>query len=202
MTVLAADSFHRTNENPMAGDWGAIAGQTYFELLSFEAIPHDAFAENGAVWLNGDWPDDQYSEVKISQLTGGVDTSGIGCCVRSKTDGATQTLYRGYACKVATNNTCITKVVGGTFTLLAQATAAWVVGDTLRLTVQGTTLTVSRNGVAVLTVTDAAVTAGNPGLAYSSTVTTSAVDSWQGGDLGDPSLPKSTGLIGSAGGVS
>lgn len=185
MAVLAKDDFDRPDDPVAVGiNWQVAAGLGDWSLVGNTARPTNFGGECCTDYRAGvvPFPDDQYSEVMIVSTTGTADTSGAGVEVRGQT--SPDSRYRGYANKAASNNTCLAKHVNGTFTLLAQGTAAWADGDAIRLEVEGTTLRLIRNGAeVVLTVVDASLASGQPGLTYSSTLTAAIVEDWEGGDL-------------------
>jgi hypothetical protein len=185
VAVLAKDDFNRPDDAVVLGtNWQVAAGLGGWSLLNNAAQPSNFAGECCTDYraVIVPFPDDQYSEVVIVSTTGTADTSGIGVEVRCQT--SPDSRYRGYANKAASNNTCLAKHVSSTFTLLAQGTAAWADGDAIRLEVEGTTLRLIRNGAeVVLTVVDASLASGQPGLTYSSTLTAAIVEDWEGGDF-------------------
>ncbi len=193
MTVLARDNFNRANETPLASPWGStgILGDVGMNLVSNAATDAATTYDNRSFYDGGIvWPNDQYSQAAItlgvSNSGGG---SGEGLSVRgSKT---ALTMYRFAIDHNATINWEVLKAVGGTFTSLATGLQAFTDGDTFRLSVNGSTITVSLNGASpFVTVVDSAIASGNPGINYSSTEGgVRFVDDWEGGDLvGPPGL--------------
>jgi hypothetical protein len=63
-------------------------------------------------------------------------------------------------------------------------TQAWTNADTLYLEIQGTTLIAKVNGAAIGTsTTNSAISSGNAGVDYSSTLNTPSDNDWEGGDF-------------------
>jgi hypothetical protein len=185
VAVLAKDAFDRPDAATLGSDWVHPSGMEEWKVVGKTAQPVNLAAECIDLYLTASvaFPDDQYSEAVIVSMTGTADTSGVGVEVRGAT--SPDMRYRGYACKAATNNTCLAKHVSGTFTLLAQGTAPWADGDSIRLEVEGTTLRLIRNGQdpPVIELSDSSIASGQPGLTYSTTLTAATVGNWEGGDL-------------------
>jgi hypothetical protein len=80
------------------------------------------------------------------------------------------------------------KWVAGAMTLLGSSTG-FSDGETLRLEVVGTSITVKRAGSVVISVTDSAIASGSAGLLGSGAVG-ECLDNWEGGSLaaGGPTL--------------
>lgn len=105
---------------------------------------------------------------------------GYGPAVRCAS--GSQNRYFATINHAATSNLSLFKIFSGSGTLLNQWTVSYVAGATLRLSVVGTTLTVTYNGSVVGTATDSSITSGSAGL-YGSTpvLVTDFLDNWSGG---------------------
>jgi hypothetical protein len=184
VAVLAKDDFNRPDATNLGAAWIVAPSYGEWDIAGNAARPDNFAGECMSDYQLSavTFPDDQYSQVVIVSMTGTADTSGVGVEVRSST--FPDSRYRGYANKAASNNTCLAKHVSGTFTLLAQGTAAWADGDEIRLEVEGTTLRLIRNGEGspVIELSDSSIASGQPGLTYSTTLTAATVENWEGGD--------------------
>lgn len=189
MPALAFDNFNRADAANLGANWtngggGSNGGR---KVLGNTSVHAGSFATSDS-WVHYSgrtWGNDQYSQGKVTVVgtTGGQ--AGEGVMVRSS--GSARTHYRLVVDHKATQNFSLQKFVAATLTDLGQITQAFTDGDTIRLSVQGTTLAVTLNGVPVVgfTTTDSGVTTGSPGLSFSSAETSASVDDWEAGDLSD-----------------
>jgi hypothetical protein len=176
--VLATDNFNRAN--------GAIgANWTQAFMSNMNVIANAAGPANiafNAAWFYSatTFPNDHYAQAKMF-VTGGTGAQGVGLLVRASVDNA----YYLLLTHEASNNVWLYKRVAGVTTNLTFRTQAWTEGDTARLEVQGTAITIKINGVAVgAAVTDTALTTGSPGLMYiGGAVTAASMDDFEGGDF-------------------
>src|SRR5690348_2523332 len=166
MSLPATDNFNRAAGNlsgagknwtvtPNATDsnWNInIDGATVNGRRDGSGLP-------SAVYWNADsFPNSQYSQVKISTVgSGGTFYQGVA--VRIATGAASF-----YCVTVLDSNTVLDKMVSGVQTNISSVATGFANGDILRLEVVGTVLTVKKNGVAILTGTDATLTGGSAGL--------------------------------------
>jgi hypothetical protein len=126
-------------------------------------------------WNADSFSDDQYSEAKLDIGANGY----VGVAVRmSGSDGTRE----GYAVTLESGCT-IYKWDGGTKSGIGSCSVTWTDGHTLRLSVSGTSITVTDNGSPIGSATDSAVTTGAPGIVgYSSSV--SYIYDWQADNVG------------------
>lgn len=197
---------------------GALPASTTFPGASGTSLPTadarwtisaGAFAVDGSgrvgpngsndslAWWNADtFAADQYSEVVIGAFTG----SGtyVGAAVRVSAGGNGYALYRS----PDDSTVYLDKYVSGVGTTLLSLSGTWAVGDTIRLEVQGTTLTAKRNGTTINTTTDSSLATGQAGIfGYGPSYSQSNISSWAAGNLsgGSPatlSSPTPSGTIG------
>ena len=121
---------------------------------------------------------DQFSEVKCV-IAGGSGTQNGGPACRVDTTNAT-----GYIVQIANNVLQLSKEISGTLTTLSSNVGSAVTGDTVRLTVSGTTLNVYKNGVRVIgPVTDSSIASGQVGIFDTGTTNTNGFSAWTGGSL-------------------
>jgi hypothetical protein len=162
---LATDNFTRANANPIGTPWFPIginhtANQFQIQGNFAEVNTLDAVNLSGDYYDGGiTWPNDQYSEVTLSTLLIAADYIGAG--VRWQTTN----LVNGYSvlCGTGANNSFVQKYVNGAGTQIgSNFTVAQ--NDVIRISVTGTTITVTRNGSVVLTGTDATFASGKPAI--------------------------------------
>ncbi len=111
------------------------------------------------------WPNDQYSEVKMS----GTSISGaqqIGPAVRMST--SADTWYQFYP--LTGSLARIVKIVAGTATILRSVSYTFVQGDVFRLEVQGNLLVGRVNGTVIATAFDSSIASGKAGFIGENTV--------------------------------
>lgn len=174
----ATDDFNRANGG-LGANWTTASGANAPAISSNAVIAPVNGAENSAIWTADAFEDDQYSQFVLR--TGNVFQAAL---VRWQS-GA----YSGYLADSnvwgASGRAAIFRVDAGGFTQLAlgsDGSAQWADGDTLKLEVIGTTIKVYRNGVEVLSATDANYTTGSPGLRLFNGFV-SGVDDWLGGPI-------------------
>lgn len=107
---------------------------------------------------------DCWAQATLKTFTG-AQAAALRVILRTA-DSPTDTLYMFNALRNAGGNTSqIDKFVAGANSGLAsEAATTWVAGDILRAEVRGDQLTLYRNGVLLLTVTDATLTSGRIGI--------------------------------------
>jgi hypothetical protein len=176
-SLVTTDDFNRGSTVTLCtGNWTCIDGSS-FVVTNTAAEPDNGSQGNFAYYSGASFTDDHYSQVKWSSSGA---TNGVGPAVRvSATDD-------GYMYQV--HDTSIYRfddVSAGTYTMIKACTDSPSVGDTLKLEISGTTLTVSRNGTPVsgCTITDATYASGEPGV-YGSVSSGMQFDDWEGGDVG------------------
>lgn len=185
MAQIVSDPFTRANAGNLGANWNAPADT--WAIVSNQAKT-GAFSSQdiwavfiGAAWTGGA---DQYAECAAIAFA----ASDGGPAVRANVGTTTKTAYYY---DVATNDPAnglsgsqthaVNKVVAGTFTTLASSSYAVVANDVIHIEAQGTTIRALLNGVQKHSVTDSAISSGNPGLwAFNSAVT---VDAWAAGDF-------------------
>ena len=175
--ALATDTFTRANENPITGNWTAMTGLDTFEVSGNTAIPHSLFSACGVYYNPLAWNPIQYAQCKVT-ITGTSANNGAGPAVRMSTSANTF-----YAAVIdASGNYAVLKNVAGTTTNLRTGTVTYSAGAVMKLSVTGSTLTLTYNGSQVgATISDSSITSGNPGIYYSNTLTTASVDDWEAG---------------------
>ena len=174
-------------ENPLdEGDrWYPLPGYSGFEKAGGLAIGRDSGQNASGVWSIAPTPT-QYSEVTLGTAASG----GGGPIVRIDRTNSGQT---GWLLFLAADNPASSGIYkltpNGAFTAARVFTPLIITGDKWRLTAEGNTLTVSRNGVAQFTyVTDGSYATGDVGIdAYTPAFTFAG---WEGGETA--SVPPDT----------
>jgi hypothetical protein len=183
--TFVADSFNRTNQTPIAGNWTTAPvnpGWQALALVSNQVVPTNAVADGEAYYSAMIWPDDQYSKAKLYVTGTGGAAQGIGLLVRQSASAVTH--YRLVVDHASSGNVALGKHVAGTYTSLATVTQSWTDGAVWELRVTGTKLQIFLNGTQVgADVTDNSIASGSAGIVYSSTETSAAIDDWEGGQV-------------------
>ena len=174
--VSASDSFEQPNGAPHA-QWTAERGSfaTTSDLLSVATVGADSFAM--MYWNAASFSANQYAQLTIN--TPPTAGRSIGPAVRCASGAETF-----YGIFLSSGVIEIFKMVAGTNTTLVST--AWTTnpGDVLMLSASSTTITAFVNGVQVLTVVDAAIAAGSPGIGGFDVGTTDPLAyNWVGGNL-------------------
>lgn len=143
------------------------------------------------------WANDQYSQFLITTVA----TSIQAAIVRGDTGGSTRSGYAGGIDINALGHSRYTiwKWVANTrTTLTTHGSQSAATSDVVRLSVVGTTLTLTVNGSDILTTTDSSIASGAAGLMLEgSSATTNYSDTWQGDDIASSAtVPNSLILLG------
>lgn len=176
MGVLATDNFDRANNADLGANWDVLPSATACQVSSNNCLfPGDPAGESyNAVT----WPNDQYSQVKITVFGG----NGPGAACRMST--SFLTCYVAYGSGAAFNNRFeLYKIVSGVFTLLGSGGTP-ATNDVVRCEAQGTTIRCLQNGVQRVSVTDTSIASGRAGvIGFDGGGTDPQADDWQGGDF-------------------
>jgi hypothetical protein len=192
LTALASDDFNRADSSDNhfgSANWSSTGS---FNVSTNQALQSTG-VDAGCDYIGITWPADQWCQATWARLTTETGSGdGNGLEVRSAPPGGGPG-GTWYAVVVdTTNDTEIGKRVSGTYTTLSTInTSSWAVNDVIYLEVQGNTITVKKNGITIMTVTDSAITAaGSPGFNFSSGggATGAIFDDWSGGDFNVASL--------------
>lgn len=186
--ILASDNFNRANANPIGSPWTTASGEAAMQIVSNSAT-FVTNTDSGCYHSTIVWPNDQYSQAKLT-ISGTLGTQQ-GAVLKVRQAPAARTSYQLEVDHAATNNVFLDRIVAGVFTTLTgfPLTVAWTDGDTWELRALGTTISVYRNGVLVGSATDGNITSGSPGFGYSSTETSVSIDDWAGGDFSSGRQP-------------
>jgi len=185
MIAIATDDFNRADETPISPPW-FNHDINIIKIVSNVAVPSLPGSNAAAAYAGLNWPTDQYSQAELTTV-GGTSGSGSGMGLRVRYQWPLDTAYELVVNTGASDNVNIYKWVNGGASQMGFRTTVIANGETIRLEVIGrnpTILRVYKNGTQVgadYTDSDNPIVFGNPGLAHSSTVTSSFADNWEGG---------------------
>jgi len=186
--VLATDNFTRANNADLGTAWDENTGESEpggFDIAGNTALPSNGGSDSSETNNSVTWPNDQYSQVTLTNPTADGAGSGSGPTCRAAT-GATKTYYRvvgnasGYD---------FGRKVAGTYTSLNSGTGTtFAAGNTLYLEVKtngaNADWILKKNGTQFASGTDTSpIASGRAGIAHSSTSTTADLSAWEGGDF-------------------
>ena len=141
-----------------------------------------------AFWSANAFNNDQYSQARIA---GGLSSGSQYVTIIARASGKGDAAYKGYLCYTdgiaGAGHTEVAKNINGTQITLRNFATTFATGDVIKIGVVGTTVTCYKNGVALGSVTDAALPGGSPGVGvYGNTVT---IDDWEGGSSASTVTP-------------
>jgi hypothetical protein len=184
--TIVRDTFVRANSGTLGANWTTISDSTdtgTIGITSNAAAPQVLAANSAAFYNAAVFRPDQYSECIINSSAFGTNTHGGGPIVRaSSANGGSY--YRMFVNLLGGVVAC-QKLVNGSFSGVVTGTGAAVAGSLARLEVVGSVLTGYIDGVQSFQITDTDIATGAPGIcAYQATSSpTTAINSWEGGDL-------------------
>ena len=179
-----SDEFTRANSLTLGANWDGSYGQPDCQIVSNRVQTQAAGDQCLETWSANTFTNDQWAQITIVDFSA-ADGVQTGILLRAATS-PTNTWYRVSARHNLADTTKIFKVVAGVSTSLAvDNTVTWASGDILYVEVSGTNINVKRNGVLVVTVSDAALASGRIGLMMVEGATggNTVIDSFSGGDL-------------------
>lgn len=189
MTQLASDDFNRANATlDASGNWTAFASLLGHGASNGLNVVSNECKDTGADiaierYTGIAWPNDQYAQLTLKTLATTSD-EGIGPAVRM-----TQNVSLYFAQCNSGEIRLYKYINGSSFSQLGIFTGTISVGDVIRLEVQGTSLTVKRNGATVIgPVTDASLASGDAGIWSSLPSPVPTGDDWSGGDFAPDSI--------------
>lgn len=190
MSLPATDNFTTANGTVLttySANW--TADRNNFVINTNALAPSANLSDCCAKWNADAFNNDQYSQAVVAAMDASA-TITMGVCVREGSGNF-------YGFRVTTGVRELYKISTGSFTSLASDTVTCSVGDVLKITAAGTTITAYVNGVSILSVTDASIGSGSAGVCgsghFSGTVA-QRVDSWEGGN-GTGAAPAATSMI-------
>jgi len=183
-STIVSDNFNRANETPLAAPWAKILSTAGTLNIAGNVVVASNSNIDAQYYYTGiTVGPDEFSQAAISVSGGNSSDVGYGVAVRTSL-GTAKTYYRLVVNKLASNNIELGKFINGTYTMLTRRTTSWTDGDVLRLEVAGSTLKIYQNSTQLgADVTDASISSGGVGIAYSAQVSGGSIDNWSGGDL-------------------
>lgn len=188
MAVLAFDTFHRANENPLAtANWTTPSTFANLQIVSDLCEAASTASAAGEIWTGAtpaSWPNDQWSEFIIQAAANTM--VNYWAMVRTTSGGS------GYLLQIpGTLNNAVTATLRtlSPFTQIASFNVTPSAGVKVRLAVQGTSVQTYVNGSLINTTADSSVSAGKPGLVANVTgqaIANVQFSSWRGGDFSAP----------------
>jgi hypothetical protein len=180
---LAADNFNRA-DGGLGLNWArpVPASEQTLVIVNNEVTPDIENAHCYAYWIGNTFSQDQYSQVRISNV-------GPWNGVIARAQPIIDRFYMAFVFG-ANDYRIFLRKDGLYYTLSLGSTETWATGDIIRLEAVGLNpvqLTLFRNGNPVLSYTDTTenLVGGSPGIGiYSPSGDHLAIDNWQGGNLG------------------
>lgn len=178
------DDFNRTDTNSLGANWTTVTAgwdATGFAIVSNAAAPQALTGDDLEIYTGASFATDHYAQAKVTVNATGAGT-GVGVALRGATDGS---CYSVIVSKRLGGEIVVARRLAGntSYTALANPSAAWVDGDTLKAKIVGNVITVYQNGVQVESpITDAsgsALTSGSPGIVDSTTLTSGSLDDFE-----------------------
>ena len=179
------DNFNRTNENPLSfsGRWVGGEVSTFLQVTSNKATGTSTSQLSSRDWDETKFAADQECYITVTTLPS-TGANYIRLYVRKSVHGST---YNGYMVQWSNDaNGCrIFRSDAGTLTQIAQDTSAtYAANDVILLRAEGTTITVYKNGVSVLSVVDSNYNASGY-VALGCRDTTTRLEDYGAGELQD-----------------
>lgn len=191
-TTLITEDFNRANANDIGATWDVQTGQTRFGISSNTAIPASTGSDCAESYNGISWPDNQWVQAALTTTGGASAGRGIGLGLRMSA--AAATFYRIVLHEGVSANINVSKIVAGVFTAITNYTTTYAAGGVLLAEIIDTTIIVSYQGVVLGSVVDSSIASGRGGIVFSSSTTTSSLDTWLGG--GYVPSPGSLALLG------
>jgi hypothetical protein len=170
-----SDDFNRT-DGALGPNWANLP-EGGVAIASGQVVGTRSGSSSGSYRIDGAYNNDQYSEITVTASPLSV---WVGASVRNQGNGD---FYVGlYYSNFGSPQLMIYKRVGGAWTKLGASynCGTLAAGMKLRLMVVGATLTFLQDGVARITVSDADISGGAPGIVIWGT---DALDDWSGGNI-------------------
>ena len=181
-SVVATDNFNRA-DGALGANW-AEAASAYVDnvpaILSNQAkAGGEGTYDNAVFYTAGTFANDQYAKITMATLPASGN-SYFGALVRGS---STDFVWCQYLRQSGSNKNRLYWFNAGAYTLIAQQnTTTFATNDTIELEVEGTTYTMYKNGVSILSGSNASTPAtGKPG--FSMYDVDERFDDWEGGDL-------------------
>lgn len=178
MALPATDSFTGTDWQQLtdySANWSYVNGSM---LIYSNSVMYDSGASGNAIarWNADTFADDQYSQVRIVSMGA---AQYVGVAVR-----CSAASFSCYGVIVNAGYLEFYKWVNASYSSLGfTSSVTFAPNDILRMEANGTTVRVLQNGTERISITDSALTSGQPGLSALNYNQDSRMDDWQGGNL-------------------
>jgi len=187
--AVITDDFNRADANPAGGNWSTLSGYNVVQIISQKLCSSSSGGDSGAYWNAATPGANQFVQYTISALTAGL-AATWGLILRLN-DGV-GTMYQAQHVP-SIPRTQILKIITGTPTAISgEDTTPWQLNDVIYFEVNGTNLTLKRNGGTILTVSNGDITAaGSIGVRiplFTGAAGSDSIDDFSGGDLGSTNL--------------
>lgn len=181
---LASDNFAR-GAGGLGTNWTTNPSENAPSIVSSGIVDGPTISANNGAYYNAvSLPNDQFSEVTVAAF-GGTSTSFVlPKCRQSASAKTSYSLQVSGALGAGAATFTLFRIVGGTQTSIASATGQTLtVGDVLRVSAVGTTITAYQNGFQVLQAVDTNIAAGSGGFTLQALSATNAeISLWAGGN--------------------
>lgn len=168
-------------------EWALEPTTNGFKYVSNTCQPFNQSNDQGIIYIGVTFANDQWAQVTLGTTSGGTPSAGNGIGVTLRASTVSQTEYRIVHNTAASNQIEIAKIVAGAFTSLkiCSANTTPTSGDVFYWQISGTTITGKQNGSSITScsTTDATISAGSPGMTFSSSMTSSSITAWRAGNL-------------------
>jgi len=177
-----SDEFNRADNVGLSASWTFVYApcQIVSNVIRTQATGDNCFE----IWTANTFSNDQWAQIGIVDFSA-PDSVQVGLVLRAA-DPPTDTWYRISARHNAAESTKIFRYNAGVTTTVATENAVtWTSGDFLYSQMLGTQIIVKRNGITIITTTDANIASGRIGLMIveGGTAGNTLADSFSGGDL-------------------
>ena len=167
----ATDDFNRAS---IGTDWTTLTNQSTLTINSSTLVAGSSSGRNGMYYNATTFTDDQSSQITITT------NHDNNCGPAVRMSASAETAYVAVM-SIAASTVTLRKLSAGTFSDITSVSETCANGDTLKISVSGTTLTVDHNGSQIISTTDSDISTGQPGIFIYSTVARG--DDWEGSDL-------------------
>ena len=162
--IEASDAFTRADSIDLGPNWIPPAIDRNAQIVG-NRVRSTILDQNAhEIWTAQTFTASQFAEITlVTWVATGATSAGV--CLRGTNDGSTFTMYVLVAQRGLASTSRIYKRINSIFTeLISENATTWVATDKIQGTVIGTTLTLYRNGIQLLQVTNSDIASGNPGL--------------------------------------
>ena len=192
--LSGSDDFNRGDSAPISGSWALLDPfevGLYPQIVSEQVIPSEfgctSVSENLAYFTAFTASNDQSATITLSTFND-PDRQYAGPLLRaSGTTAAGTAVYYSFAAnRNYASTTEIFKNVNNSYATLASETATtWAATNTITAMITGSNLELKRNGISLLTVSDAEIASGQPGIVVACTtdVSNTAIDNFTATDV-------------------